>query len=157
WTGFMQNSVLGLSSDAVRLTVDPAAAAGAGQVHIAYGSAAPPPPATVATDPYPPGHRDLLSSMLIEGFVYLGHNVSWEAVGQQWRLRFMIDQYEPWGSWCRLQSSYVSQQSGTNYYSCVPNASGYSIGPGGGDAGPCALFDPAGGPSVPWSCAQIEL
>ena len=66
---------LGLNADAIKLTLDQAAD-GTNQIHVVYGSAAPPPPATVATEPYPPGwDHDAWSALkrLFEGFSYLGH------------------------------------------------------------------------------------
>jgi hypothetical protein len=159
WAGFVQGGVIGLSSDAVKLTMDQASD-GTNQIHVVYGTAAPPPPATVATDYYPPGYQPY-ATMLIEGYSYLAHNVNWEAFGQQWRLRFRIQQSDPWGGWCRLQSSYVSQQiNGPAFYTCAPNTGGFSTGPGGlggngAVASNCGLAD---GPGYrPWPCAQLDL
>jgi hypothetical protein len=161
WTGFVQGSTLGLTSDAVKLTLDQGSD-GSSQIHVAYGSAPPPPPATVATDYYPPGAQanGLGIATLVEGYSYVAHNVNWQAFGQQWRLRFMINQAEPWGSWCRLQSSYVTQQSGGyTFYGCAPNTGfsySSSVGGDGGAGGTCFLFDGVGY-NVPWPCAPLLL
>src|SRR5262245_25585447 len=65
WSGFVQGGVIGLSSDAVKLTIDQASD-GTNQIHVVYGTAPPPPPATVATDFYPPGYQPY-ETTLIEG------------------------------------------------------------------------------------------
>ena len=54
WTGFVQGGTSGLNSDAIKLVLDQAAD-GTSQIHVIYGTGAPPPPATSATELYPPG------------------------------------------------------------------------------------------------------
>lgn len=159
WTGYVEGGTLGLSSDAVGLTLDHAAD-GSSQIHIVYGVAAPPPPATSATEPYLIDTNTIgpsAPSAPIEGFAYTAHNVDWQAFGQQWRLRFLIDNSEPWGSWCRLQSSYETTYPGGVEYGCLPNTGGGGSVSGPGVAPTCWLNDSAGnrGPSV--SCAQFSL
>jgi hypothetical protein len=159
WTGYVEGGTLGLNSDAVRLTLDHAAS-GASQIHIVFGAAAPPPPATSATEFYPPGTQSMgFGAPLyhpIEGFAYTAHNVNWEAFGQQWRLRFLKIDAEPWGSWCRLQSSYANVNSGGVSYSCMPNT-GYMSAPGSDGNPVCALLDSSGHAVKTVPCAQVQL
>jgi hypothetical protein len=163
WTGFVQGGVLGLSSDAVRLTMDEAAD-GTPQIHVVYGVAAPPPPATVATDYYPPGMNPLLPPPpFIEGYSYLAHNVNWEAFGEQWRLRFAIDESEPWAGWCHLQLSYIYQSSTQTigsqgdppFFQCIPQAPGGYLNLNGSME--CEGLDTAGNPIFTISCAQVNM
>jgi len=157
WTGYVQGGVLGLSSDAVELTLDHAAD-GASQIHVVYGTAAPPPPATVATDSYPPGNQQGVNTSLpVEGFSYLAHNVGWSAFGAQWRLQFMLDSAEPWAGWCHLQSSYLWQTNPT-IYGCTPHANIY--GPTDQNAPmptECTGFDSSMHPLFTAPCAQLNM
>jgi len=166
WTGYVENAALGFTSDAVRLTLDQAAD-GTNQIHVAYGAAPPPPPATSATD-LPPGLNGgnggaggvAGTQSVVEGFSYVAHNVDWQAFGQQWRLRFLVDIVEPWASWCRLQPSYATPSPGGVEYACLPNTGGGSIsGPGTGlDGGTeCWVNDSTGHKEKDVSCAQLQL
>jgi hypothetical protein len=160
WTGYVEASTLGISSDAIRLTLDHAAD-GTSQIHIVFGVKAPPPPATSATDPYPPGTNPGFGGApgsTIEGFSYTAHNVYWDAFGQEQRLRFLTNTAEPFASWCQLQSSYATPYPGGVEYGCLPNTSGAMSSPGANDAGQqCALIDSSGKPVKAVSCAQVDL
>ena len=94
--------------------------------HLRHGRA--PPPATSATELYPPGWEQMQVGLmsLFEGFPYLGHNVRWQQFGQQWRLTFQLVAYQGWESWCRLQTSYPVDQDG--HYNCIPG-SGWHTSP----------------------------
>src|SRR5262245_53865360 len=85
------------------------------------GTAAPPPPATSATEYYPPGAPTgpgPTLPMLIEGFSYLARAVTWQGT----RLKFLVPGTQPFEGWCALQTSYyVAQQ---NRYNCVPGFGG---------------------------------
>ena len=161
WTGYVQGGVIGLGSDAVQLTFDHAAD-GTSQIHLVYGTAPPPPPATVATDAYPPGDTsrgsNANSGVPIEGFPYRAHNVHWDAFGAECRLRFMINSPEPCASWCHLQSSYVSQAGDPTYYSCIPGTSGFGpADPNATDPTECVGYDAAMRPIVSIPCAQLYM
>ena len=123
WTGYFQGSNLAVGQDAIKLTIDQAPG-GSNQIHIVFGTNPPPPPATVATDLYPPGTNMNLSRPSppydVEGFSYPGHEVQWDGE----RLRFGINNAEAWDSWCKLQQSYWTQQPGSTdrYYRCVPGS-----------------------------------
>jgi hypothetical protein len=155
WTGYDETTALGVASDAIRLTLDHAAD-GTSQIHIVFGVAAPPPPATSATD-LPPGISPFGAAGLVEGFSYQAHSVEWQAFGQQWRLRFMIDNAEPWGSWCRLQPSYATPDSaGGVQYGCLPNTGGGSMATADGGS-TCYITDGSGHPAKTVPCAQFQL
>jgi hypothetical protein len=149
WTGFVQGGTSGLNSDAIKLVLDQAAD-GTSQIHVIYGTGAPPPPATSATELYPPGWEQMQVGLmsLFEGFPYLGHNVRWQQFGQQWRLTFQLVAYQGWESWCRLQTSYPVDQEG--HYNCIPG-SGWHTSPDG------CFVDIAPGASVEFPCAQVQL
>src|SRR5262245_44593511 len=49
WTGYVEGGTLGVSADAIRVTLDPTTN-GTGTIHVVYGVLAPPPPATSATE-----------------------------------------------------------------------------------------------------------
>lgn len=159
WTGYVEGVNVGVSSDAIRLTLDHATD-GTSQIHLVLGVKAPPPPATSATESYPPGTDTGAGggSGQIEGFSYAAHNVNWQAFGQQWRLRFMINTAEPYGSWCRLQSSYATPYPGGVEYGCLPNTGGGSMPSPGVDGGQvCYLSDNQGNPIKTVSCAQLYM
>jgi hypothetical protein len=154
WTGFVQGGTSGLNSDAIKLVLDQAAD-GSSQIHVIYGAAAPPPPATSATELYPPGwaYMQIATMTLFEGFPYLAHNVRWQQFGQQWRLTFSIAPFQGWESWCKLQTSYPVDQQG--HYSCVPGSAIQYENAGQADER-CVVIDAPGGPAqVP--CAQAHL
>jgi hypothetical protein len=152
WAGYTEQFGLGISSDAIRLTLDHAAD-GTSQIRVVYGTLPAPPPATSATDFYPSDASAGNASLPIEGFAYLGHNVHWDAFGAQWRLRFMIDLAEPFAGWCRLQSSYAASGPGLVPYSCVPNTGGYVAT----DPNDCAITDGSGHPVATFPCSQVEM
>jgi hypothetical protein len=159
WTGYLEGGTLGITSDAIRLTLDHATD-GTSQIHVVYGVLAPPPPATSATDPYPPGANygyGGAPGSTIEGFSYTAHNVYWDAFGQEQRLRFLKNSAEPFASWCQLQSSYATPYPGGVDYSCLPG-SGATSSPAPNDAGQqCSLTDSSGRPIKAVSCTQVGL
>jgi len=151
WTGYVTGSY-GLSSDAIKLVLDQAD--GTSRIQVVFGTAAPPPPATSATELYPPGWAYMQVSLmsLFEGYPYTAHNVKWQAFGQQWRLTFAIASYGGWDSWCRLQTSYPLGDQGHN---CVPG-SAMTFKNAGQPNEECYVADAVGGEmQVP--CAQAHL
>jgi hypothetical protein len=157
WTGYFQGSNLAVGADAIKLTIDQASD-GSDQIQIVLGSTTPPPPATVATDPYPiDAFRDTggfgpITHQYLEGFVYPAHEVQW--LGQ--RLKFVFAGWEAWDSWCLLQQSFTTTQNGIDYYNCVPGNGGSTRpGPDGGQE--CfAAVDPPG-TNVPVDCDQVAM
>jgi len=156
WTGYFQGSHLAVGADAIKLTIDQASD-GSNQIHIVLGSTPPPPPATVATDPYPPSANNGPNAIgpiypqYLDGVAYPAHEVQW--LGQ--RLKFMLAGWEGWDSWCLLQQSFKSTDNGVDSYSCVPGNGGGSSqsGPDGGQM--CfAAVDPPG-TNVPVDCDQF--
>jgi hypothetical protein len=142
-------------SDALQVTLDEAAD-GSAQIHIVYGMGTPPPPATSATEYYPPGADPSalpIGQPKLPGVAYLGHNVKWQAYGQAQRVTFGIVGFQPWASWCRLQTSYTDQ-SGL-YYNCAPNT-GYYIDDVSNPDGQCYTIR-NGQKDSPWPCAQVFL
>jgi hypothetical protein len=160
WTGYVEGVNVGISSDAIRLTLDHATD-GTSQIHLALGVKAPPPPATSATESYPAGTVTGLggaSGQIIEGFSYTAHNVDWQPFGQEWRLRFMINIAEPYASWCRLQSSYAINYGGGTDYSCVPGNGGGSMSDPNVEGGYlCYVADSSGRRLKDVSCAQLSM
>jgi hypothetical protein len=103
WTGYYQGcpSPTG-SSDVIKMTLVESAG-GSGQIDLVFGTNPPPPPATDATDYYPPGFtfgNSLFNTF--EGVSYRAHSVTW----QDHRLKFLLAAYQVWDGWCQLQSSY---------------------------------------------------
>ena len=154
WTGFVQGGNTGLNSDAIKLILDHAAD-GSSQIHVVYGAAAAPPPATSATDLYPPGwaYMQISTMTLFEGFPYLAHSVNWQPFGQQWRLTFQIMPFGGWESWCRLQTSYPVERPGI--YSCIPGTAVHFENPGQANER-CFVDDAPGGP-IEVGCGQAHL
>jgi hypothetical protein len=73
-------------------------------------------------------------------------------------LRFIVDNAEPWASWCRLQSSYATPYSGGVEYGCLPNTGGGSVADPSVDGGSrCYINDSSGRPARDVSCAQLQL
>ena len=154
WTGYIEFAT-GLASDAVKLILDKDAT-GADQIHVIYGTAAAPPPATSATELYPPGWAWMqVSGMsVMEGFPYLAHNVRWTALGSRNRVTFGIVTYGGWESWCRLQTSYpVDPANGA--YNCIPGSAIQHENAGQANE-ECTVTDAPGGPIVV-PCAQAYL
>jgi hypothetical protein len=154
WTGYFQGSNLAVGADAIKLTIDQASD-GSNQIHIVLGSTPPPPPATVATDPYPPGAdlgpgRMAIDPQYLDGVDYPAHEVQW--LGQ--RLKFMLAGWEAWDSWCLLQQSFKTTQNGVDYYRCAPgNGGGSRPGPDGGQECTASIDPP--GTTVPVDCDQL--
>jgi hypothetical protein len=155
WTGFIQGGS-SLPSDAIKLVLD-RAADGSGQIHVIYGTAAPPPPATSATELYPAGlsTMQVILASLFEGVPYAGHEVRFQPFGTQWRLTFSVAAYQGWESWCRLQTSYPTDDG---HYNCVPG-SGVTFVYGGQPDPVCIALNVGGVPGgqLEVSCAQATL
>jgi hypothetical protein len=104
WTGYTESVAFTTGSDAVDLTLHQEADGSlAGEV--IFGTGTPPPPPTDGTVGWPAGYfspDDAYPAIgLMAGFPYHVQNVEWTAL----RLRFDTVLSEPWGPWCRLQSS----------------------------------------------------
>src|SRR4029079_13018406 len=117
------------------------------------GTATPPPPATSATESYPPGASATLRTSLtvIDGFTYLAHAVTWQGT----RLKFLLGRAQPYESWCALQSSYYVPDRAA--YNCIPGYGG-TLSPHGGDAGAVCIAQTDDGKTMtPISCAQLAM
>jgi len=147
WTGYFQGSNLAIGQDAIKLTIDQASD-GTHQIHVVMGSNPPPPPATVATDLYPPDDLPGSSQQYIEGFSYPAHEVQWS--GQ--RLKFFVQGAQAWDSWCRLQQSFAwTTENGVVSYSCAPGNGGSSRGTADGGEECFATLD-SHGTMTPINC-----
>jgi hypothetical protein len=148
WTGYFQGgSPLG-NTDVVRFAIQQRAD-GTGEIHVTMGTAAPPPPATSATDYYPPGVQGPLFGLptIIEGFSYTAHAVTWQGL----RLKFLRPGAQPWESWCNLQTSYYVASRGD--YNCVPGSGGSATYADAGSV--CLSEDGTKQTQVP--CPQFEM
>jgi len=121
--------------------------------HVTMGRATPPAPATDPAAVWPPGtdlDRVSFSSdypAYIAGYAYQAHDIRWEAR----RLRFEIDRYEPWQSWCQLQLPSANPDGSLG---CLPANANAAVGRLNDPQ--CVVFDTAGAVS-PVSCAQEIL
>jgi hypothetical protein len=158
WTGYFQGSNLAVGADAIKLTIDQASD-GSNQIHIVLGSTPPPPPATVATDPYPagsdrgPGGFGPIYPQYVDGVAYPAHEVQW--LGQ--RLKFMLAGWEAWDSWCVLQQSFKTTQNSVDYYSCAPGGGGGGTQPGPDGGQVCFATLGYEGGSTPVDCDQFFM
>jgi hypothetical protein len=152
WTGYFQAYNLRSGSDAVNLSLG-TAADGSNQIHVVLGAGPPPPPATSATEQFPPGTLMDEQSLpdLIEGFSYLAHGVKWQ--GQ--RLTFLIATHQPWEPWCALQTSYRLADS-TQGYNCVPGSGGVVTNSGQPNE-ECIAEDGNGTVITPVPCTQFFM
>lgn len=152
WTGYFQGGSP-LASDAIVLTLEQTAS-GENQIHAVFGTAAPPPPATSATDYYPPGASIMTMQAsnitLIEGVSYLAHDVTWQGN----RLKFSLQTYQAWEGWCELQTSYALIDNPG--YNCVPGSGG-AVTNSGMPNEQCISEDAAGTKQTPVPCAQFFL
>ena len=133
WSGYFENFALPSNSDAVRLslTQNPD---GTGKVSVMLGMGTPPAPPTDPTQTWPPNvplpgtdgaaGASGQPSHYFEGFAYDAHEVQWSAG----RLKFVINDEEPWQPWCQLQTSYYVKSGAT--YRCIPGDVGGGAGPG---------------------------
>jgi len=153
WTGYFQGGSPLQTSDVVKLSLQPRAD-GTGEIHVTMGTAAPPPPATSATDYYPPGVSPAMPSSfptVLDGVAYLAHAVTWQGT----RLKFVVPGAQPYESWCALQSSYYVPDRAE--YNCIPGFGGTSS-PGPMDAGSvCSAYDDSGKTMIPVACAQLAM
>jgi hypothetical protein len=154
WTGYFQGGSPVPTSDVIKFSIQQLAD-GSGEVRVTIGTAAAPPPATSATDYYPPGAPMDLSirlPSLLEGVSYLAHAVTWQGT----RVKFLLSDTQPWESWCALQSSYfVADQS---RYNCIPGFGGSASfpAPDAGGEPSCIAEDVQGTKQTPISCAQYS-
>lgn len=158
WQGYFENFSLN-TDDSLAISIV-VADDGTMSGHVTIGQATPPAPATDPTTPWPPGLGITLGGaqlpQYIPGFAYQARNVRWEAQ----RLRFEIEQFEPWQPSCQLQTPYPTSAGG---YNCVPGEGGGTSSGEGADEQciaqdnqgmvvaqvPCfAFFDLCGGPRV---------
>jgi hypothetical protein len=152
WTGYFQGGSPLQSSDAIKFSIQPLAD-GSGEIQVTVGTAAPPPPATSATDYYPPGAPTgtdppgVRIAEIVEGVSYVGHAVSWQGT----RLTFLLSTAQPWDSWCALQTSYFVADR--NQYNCVPGFGGVTTYSDGGSV--CVSEDLQGSKQTPVPCAQF--
>ncbi len=121
WNGYFENFTFPSTSDVIQLALSQNPD-GSGRVSVVLGMGPPPTPATDPAQTWPPRSQPLtvddairLNETLIEGFVFGGYEVSLDGE----RLRFVINNYEPWQPYCQLQTSYFVQNLGG--YSCVPS------------------------------------
>jgi hypothetical protein len=112
WPGTYQPALGPVRDVPIKLILDQAAD-GSDQIHLVYGTNPPPAPATSATD-YLPGWYD---EKIYDGFAYLAHQVLWNGL----EVRFALSYFEPWDSWCKLQTSYLQEGLESVTYACIPN------------------------------------
>jgi len=152
WTGYFQGGSPVSTSDAIEFSLQ-TQTDGSGDIRVFIGTGAPLPPATSATDYYPPGMMPDPSfdvPRLVEGVSYRAHAVTWEGT----RLKFFLAQTEAWESWCALQTSYFVNDS--DRYNCIPGFGGTIAEHA--DGGPmCSTSDVEGTRQTPVSCAQFSL
>lgn len=129
WQGYFENFTLS-KDDSLTVSIV-VADDGTMSGHVTIGQATPPAPPTDPSAPWPPDltltFGDVPSlPQYVPGFAYQAQHVRWEAQ----RLRFEIEQFEPWQRSCQLQTSYPTS-SGT--YNCVPGSGGGAISGSGSD------------------------
>jgi hypothetical protein len=152
WTGYFQGGSPVSTSDAVKFALQ-TQADGSGDIRVFIGTGAPLPPATSATDYYPPGSPtdDTVDTPhLIEGVSYIAHGVTWEGT----RLKFFLSQTEAWAGWCALQTSYFVNDS--NRYNCIPGFGGSTSDDADGGT-MCGTQDVQGTKQTPVPCGQFSL
>jgi hypothetical protein len=151
WTGYFQGGSPLPTSDVIKLSLQQASD-GSGEIRVTFGTAAAPPPATSATDYYPPGtSTDPLTARfpgLVEGASYLAHAVTWQGT----RLKFQLSEAQPWESWCALQTSYFVVDR--NEYNCAPGFGGAVANEPGGPM--CVAEDLQGRKQTPIPCGQFS-
>lgn len=149
WTGYFQGSSPLGTSDAVKFSIRQRSD-GSGEILVTMGTAVPPPPATSATDYYPPGlmmATPISSPWLIDGFTYLAHEVKWQGS----RLQMSIPLAQPWESWCALQPTYAVVDA-PGRYNCIPGINSRSSSMFG-----CFAEDDQGRKETPISCAEMAM
>ena len=146
WTGYFEGYTLRSGTDAVTLTLEHRADGG-DQIRVVFGTEPPPPPASLAIEPWLPGNPD---SGPFDGFVYLAHEVRWRA---RW-LTFTIATWDPWQGWCELQTSYPSPAGARNR--CVPVDADCSVCAGSPPPAPTTPCRPSMSSGAIVVCAQLE-
>jgi hypothetical protein len=84
---------------------------------VVLGRVAPPAPPTDPNQGWPEPVSSMMGAppLYIPGFAYTARDIRWESQ----RLKFRIDWFEPWQSWCALQTSHhVQPQGGASYFTC---------------------------------------
>jgi hypothetical protein len=155
WSGYFENFAFPSTSDGIRLSIAQNAD-GSGKISVVLGMGPPPAPPTSADATWPPiassDPRTVLTALMtlpesyIEGFAYDAYAVQVDSA----RVRFIINDSEPWQTYCQLQTSYYVTSEVPAGYECTPGGGGG----GGGDPLTCASTN-AQGVSVPVSCMQV--
>jgi hypothetical protein len=158
FVGYFENYTLPSGSDAVFVNLAEGAD-GKTVVGVAVlGSGTPPPPPTQPDVGYPPGFSPQTGSGIIEGYAYTV--LQGQLAGS--RLTFGVDEEEPWGEWCEIQTSFP-QTGGADTYACIPGGWCQEVagGPPNGSYGTCGIrFCLDGGPPgpvQPIDCGQAAL
>jgi len=148
WQGYFENFTLN-TDDSLTISIV-VADDGKMSGHVTMGQAAAPPAPTDPDAVWPPDLKltwagfNTIPTPYVPGFAYQAQNIRWEAQ----RLRFDIDQYEPWGAWCQLQSPYQNPDAS---YSCLPGSQLSAVGSFPDQQ--CFAGAP-GDPGTPVSCAK---
>jgi hypothetical protein len=153
WSGYFENFTFPSKSDNLLLSLSQNAD-GSGKISVVLGMGPPPAPPTSAAATWPPttdpsSVMDLteLAGSYIEGFTYDAYDVQWDGG----RLRFVINDDEPWQPYCQLQTSYYVTENMPAGYQCIP---GNGSGSGNSD-GSTTCYAANGQPKPPVvSCMQ---
>src|SRR6185436_19984056 len=152
WSGYFQGYTLLSGSDAVTLALEHPAGGG-DQIRVVFGTEPPPALPTAATDAWIAGSAppDFVSPLAnygpFDGFAYVAHEVRWQGR----RLTFSIATWDPWQTWCQLQTSYPYPNGNRNR--CVPHDA-ECFNCFGGSPAPGTLCGPSPSTGVVATCAQ---
>ncbi len=141
WTGWVENYQFPSGSDVIKFSF---ASDSAGQVvgQVVFGVGTPPPPATDPNVGYP-DENDTGAYTQMEGFPYSMVTTSYTPS----RLRFTIQENEPWTGWCALQTPMFDGDT-----TCLPAWNGM-LDPNNNY---CALFNP-NGETLVVDCGKFNL
>ncbi len=157
WDGYYQGSGMSDDNSTFHLNILGANATNGLCGTITYGVHPTPVTLPAATDPtadYPPAALNLgtsvnrPSSMPLMGVAYT--LVNGRIDGQ--RIRFDVNTFEVFKSWCEIQSSYPADDS-CLHFMCAPNMASRGSTDG---SGPCYLIDPNTQQEYPYNCNQLN-
>ncbi len=146
WHGYIENQRA--PWDDLTLVINGASVTGGLCGTLTVGAGAPPPPATDGNVDYPDANETTWQGngpRILPGFVLS----LFEGTTDGTRVRFGIDDFEPWKGWCGLQTPYDTSPTGS--CNCLPN---WSVA---GDTD-CTLSDPSGAhDDIHANCAKAAL
>ena len=118
WTGYLENFELN-ADDSIKVAI---AVGGDGTLsgQVVFGKDAAPEPPTDPSKPWPPNlpTANTFAPAYLPGFAYQADDIRWEAR----RLKFTAGRYEPWDSWCALQTSHEAEPG---KFLCRPHSAYY--------------------------------